>query len=156
MGTYVSVAQVTAHIPFRTISASTKPTTAQVEEWIVEGEALLDSALAAIGVTTPVTEAADLILARAWVKDYPLGHLIVAFANAGGDGDNDDGELELERFYERYNDITANPAKYAQLLAGGEGPATSRQVRSHIVDNPDAKTTANGDFLPKFTRDDFN
>ena len=155
-GVYITEAQVTGQIPYRDIGASTEPSTDDLTDWILEAEALLDSTLASIGVAVPVTGTQPVMLMRAWAIDYPVGKALIAFASAGGDGSNEDGESHLERFWARYKDMNDNPGKYAQIIAQGEGPSTSRRVRSHIVDHPDGNTVSGGDFLPKFTRDDYN
>ena len=156
MGAYVSVAQVSARVSYRVIDANSEPNDTQVGEWIDEGEALIESALAGAGVVVPIVGAKGIILMRSWVLDYPVGHLFVAYASAGGDGDNDDGESHLERFFALEADINKDPSKYSQRLAQGQGPDQSRRVRSHILDHPDGNSTGAGDFTPKFTRDDFN
>lgn len=157
MGSYVSVAQVEARIPYLTITGSTKPSDKHVGEWIEEAEALLNAALSGgAGITTPVTSTDAITLMRMWVLDYAVGHTLEARANTGADGSNDDGVSHLERFFAREADMHKDPGKYAQLLAGGTGPASSRRVRSHVTDNADGKSTGAGDFAPKFTRDDYN
>ena len=73
MGTYVSTAQVSARLPYRTIDGSSSPTSTQVSEWIDEAEALIHGALNAAEVTTPITGTDGVKIMRSWVLDYSVG-----------------------------------------------------------------------------------
>jgi len=155
MGTYASASNVQARLPgsSRTIGASTDPSTTDVNEYIADAEALLTGALDAAQIDTPVTSTTGTAILQAWVTDYAEARTRKAWASAGGDGGNDDGRDELERFDERLKDITDNPQKYEAMLTGGAA-TNSKQVRSYTLDNQDGKTIEAGDFDPIFERDD--
>ena len=66
MGEYATVENVQAHQQEFALSATTKPTLAQVEEWIEETGAEIDGYVAALGYVVPVVEA-----------DSPIAHAIL-------------------------------------------------------------------------------
>ena len=146
---YVSTAQIAAHLPYRTIDGSSSPSTTDVDAWIEEAEAVLDGALDAAQIPTPVSTAKGIKICRSWVTDAVVGTLRLSFAAAGGDPSNNAGQDQVEKFNERLTDILNNPQRYAMILGGGAGTAASRQLRSHVTDNLDGKTAA--DFEPTFS-----
>jgi len=154
MGTYVSTAQVSARLPYRTIDGSSSPTSTQVSEWIDEAEALLHGALNAAEVTTPITGTDGVKIMRSWVLDYAVGRTRIAFASAGGDGGNDAGIEDVDRFNERVTDILNYPMRYSAMLNAGSGSSSSRQIRGVQTDNDDDLSVSNGDFAPTFSRDE--
>lgn len=151
MGTYCSNAQVAARLPYRTFSGSSSPSTSQIDEWIDEAEAMLHGLLNAVEVSTPISGTDGIKIMRSYVLDYAVGQTRIALAAAGGDGDNDAGIDQLDRFYETANDIVRNPMKYSAMLAGGSGSSAARTLRGYQTDNDDSKTVSGGDFKPKFT-----
>ena len=152
MGTYVSTAQVGARLPYRTIDGSSSPSSTQVGEWIDEAEAILHGALNAIEVSTPITGTDGTKIMRSWVLDYSVGRTREALAAAGGDGDNDAGRDEIERFNNQVEEILNNSMRYSAMLQAGSGDASARQIRSYVLDNADSKTISDGDFSPTFER----
>ena len=154
MGTYVSTAQVNARLPYRTIDGSSSPTSTQVSEWIDEAEALIHGALNAAEVTTPITGTDGIKIMRSWVLDYSVGRTRIAFASAGGDGSNDAGIEDIERFNDRVTDILNNPSRYSAMLNAGSGGSAARQIRGVQTDNDDDLSVSGGDFAPTFTRDE--
>lgn len=154
MGTYVSTAQVSARLPYRTIDGSSSPTSTQVSEWIDEAEALLHGALNAAEVSTPITGTDGIKIMRSWVLDYSVGRTRMAYASSGGDGGNDAGVDDVERFNERVTDILNNPMRYSSMLQAGSGGSSSRQIRGVQTDNADDLTVSDGDFSPTFAIDE--
>ena len=154
MTVYVSVAQVSARLPYRTIDTNSKPATAQVTEWIDEAEAIITGALNAIEISTPITGGDGIKILRSIILDYPVGQVRLAYAAAGGDSDNDAGVDEIERFNNRVEDIFAHPTRYASMLQAGSASSSQRTLRGYVTDNDDSKTVDNGDFTPSFTRSD--
>jgi hypothetical protein len=151
---YATVSAIQARLPGRTLTTTSKPTTTQMVDWVSEGDALLDSALASVGITVPVTEPARaLLVLRSWSLLYSEGHTRRALASAGGDSDNDDGKDLLEQFSELLAWIRANPADVGALLSeSGEAADSARRVRGYVIDNDDNLTIENGDFAPVFTK----
>jgi len=151
VGTYASTANVQSRVPGRTIGASTEPSTTEVSTWIDEAEADLTTALKAAQCNTPIDDADALEVMRKWVCLYAVGMTKKAWASGAADG-NDDGEAELAQFEALLRDINADPAFYVAKLSGsGSG---RRLVRSHVLDNSDSKTVADGDFDPIFDMDE--
>ena len=152
MGTYVSNAQITAHIPYRTFSASTSPSTTDIDTWIEEAEAILEGALNSAQITTPITSTTGIRILRAWLTNAVVGTVRMSFAAAGGDPNNNAGESQVEKFNEKLEDIMNRPQIYQQQLGAGSGDDSSRQLRSYVTDNDDSKSVSGGDFDPTFTR----
>lgn len=152
--TYAQVSDVQARNPYRVIDGSSKPTTTQVDTWILEAEALLHGALNAGQCVTPITGGDGIKLMRSWACDYAEGHVRQAYAAAGGDGNNDDGKDLLERFDARLQDILDNPARYSSMLNGGSAASGTSHFRSHITDDVDGRTRDDDGFQPAFTKAD--
>ncbi len=154
MGAYATVALVQARNPYRAIGASTEPSTADVEEWIDQAEAEIDGRIAAAGLTSPVVNTNGIKIVRKKVVGYVAGFVEMAYAAAGGDGGNDDGQDAQELWDECMEDITDNPLKWGGILEGGTAPESSIQMRSHTTNNKDGLTVAAGDFAPTYHKDD--
>ena len=151
MGTYISNAQVTAHLPNRTFSGSTSPSTTDIDNWIDEAEAILEGALQSAQIATPITSTQGVKIMRHWLSSAVVGTGRMSFASAGGDGGNKAGEEQIEKFNEKLIDIINRPQLYQQQLGAGSGTTASRQIRSYVVDNTDSKSISDGDFDPTFT-----
>ncbi len=151
---YATSSDVQARDPYRPISATTSPTTTQVTQWLTEADALLNGALQAGQISTPVTSANGLEILKSWACDYGEGHLRMAYAASGGDGSNTDGRDLLEKFYKILEDILDNPARYGAMLQGGTAGSSARRLRGHVLDNADNLTVEAGDFAPKVTKDE--
>jgi hypothetical protein len=130
---YTASTDVTARVPGRTIGASTKPTTTQVETWLYEGEAYLKGALAAGGVTAPTAGTDGGKLMTTWATDFAEAHTRMAWASTAGD-DNKDGASILERFDKLIADIFARPALYQSMLNSGGGSSSSSDMRGANTD----------------------
>jgi len=141
--TYANIDDVRARTPYRDIGASTKPSTAEVEEWIGDAEAMLDAALAAIGLTVPLTADRAVRIAKAWVLDYAAGHFRASQAQAGGDGTNRDGQDLIEKF-ERLvgpgGEIVRNPDRFSNYLTDSSA-TDGGALRSYATSNPSDRTT---------------
>lgn len=152
MSSYATVADVQARVPYRTIGASTQPSTSQVQAWLDEAEAVLNGALKASELPAPYTDAdAKKILGMA-VADYAEGRLRLAYASAGGAEENQDGQKRVDAFRAAVESIVDEPSRWGAMLGGGTAPASARRIRGHVLDNQDGKTIAAGDFAPTFTR----
>ncbi len=148
---YATLSDVQGRVPSRTLSATTKPDTSRVQAWLDEAERMLNQALLAAELPAPYTTAGATAILGVWVTDYAEGRVRIAFANAGGDGGNDDGERLIESFNDRLSDILTRPTFYGAWLAGGSSPAAANRVRAYVTDNTDGKSIAAGDFAPTFT-----
>ena len=127
---WATYSDVQSRIPGRTIDATTKPSSTEVSAWVDEGEAEIYATLQAAGIDpTACAGAVALKILRSWVCDYAEGHARMAYASAGGDGQNDDGKDILERFYKRLDDILANPSRYGAMLSAGTSPTDTLRVR---------------------------
>ena len=106
---------VQARLPGFTLSTTTKPSSTQATQWLVEADAFINVALAAAGLTSPATAANLLELFKSAATDYAEGHVRMALAAAGGDGGNDDGKDLIAGFKALVADIRANPAAYSAV-----------------------------------------
>lgn len=151
MGTYASSSDVSARLAGRTIDASSKPTSTQVEQWITEAEARLTGALRAANVSMPVTDTDGIETLKSWACDYAEGHTRKAWVSADGEGSVEANNL-LEAFEKRLVDIKESPSWYEAMLQSGDGNASVR-VRAYVLSNADSKTITDGDFDPEFDRE---
>jgi len=147
---YATTSDVQARLPGFTLTATSQPTLAQVAQWIVEAEAMLDGALVSAGLSAPNTDARGVEILKSWACDYAEGHARTARASEGGDGANDDGRALIEAFRDLIKNIPSQAGSYAQMLQAGA--AAGRRVRGYAIDNDDGRTIANGDFAPAFTK----
>lgn len=149
---YATNADVAARTPGRPITASSKPSTAQIDSWITETEAVLNSTLLASDIPTGSFSADATNILKTWVVDRVSGLVRVAWASSGGDGGNDDGQSLLDKFDKLIDDIRIRPMFHGSMLAGGDGPAAARRMLGYQTDNDDALTIADGDFAPTFEK----
>lgn len=153
MATYATYADVQARMSYWTISASSDPSTTEIEAWLVEAESLVFGALQAGGNPGSYSSTAAVASLCSWICDYAEGRARQSHANARGDGLNvDDGKDLLAKFDRLIDDILARPSLYGSRLAAGDAPATSRRLMSYVTNNADNKTVAAGDFAPVFTK----
>lgn len=152
MSAWSSTADVNARLTYaQALGAATKPTSTQVQAWLDSAEAQIRLALAAAGMPTTFTAGSDTIeLLRDVATTYAIGLVKQAWASAEGDGGNDAGDRELERFDEFLRSMRDRKAYMSDLIEGGASDANIL-TRSHVTHHPDGKTIAAGDFRPKFT-----
>lgn len=151
---YTSAVEVADRLPYRSITASTKPSTGDVDRWGAKASAILDGVLASVQIVTPITHTGGVAIVSEWVTDYAEGRYRMALAAAGGDGDNDDGKDLIVKFEERMIEILENPSRYQGMLNGGAASDSTRQLRGNVTDNADGKSVS--DFAPQFTVDGDN
>jgi hypothetical protein len=147
--TYAVLSDVQARIPGRAISALTKPSTAQVEKWIAEAEAMLAGSLGAADIPLPEVDTTGASIMCAWECDYAEGHARMAYASAGGDGTNDDGKDLVESFKTLTVNIRRHPSDYGAMLASGDAPEGTSKCRGSNAD-----TEADDYIAPEFERDE--
>ena len=153
MSVFATVADVEARLTYATISASSQPSIAQVQQWLDEGEAFLSGALRAAGLSTTYASGSDAEqILTSWATDYAEGHVRRAYASADGTGANEDGQELLIRFDETLTRIRTNPIGVgSELDATGDVADAVQNVKSHVTDNQDSKSISGGDFTPKIT-----
>lgn len=142
---YAVIGDISARLPGRTFSATSKPTTSQVEGWIAETEAALDGALAGAGMSVPFTDASAVLILKSWVGECVEGRVRMAHASLGGDASNEDGKDMVERFFSRLDDIDAHASRYSAMLSAGAASTATVKVRG---------SNADGLIEPIFTRDE--
>jgi hypothetical protein len=154
VGTYATTALVQARIPTPALSTTSQPTLAQVDAWIDTAEGRLHATLAAAQISTPITDADGIEVMRHWALLYAVGWTKRAMAAAGNDGDNDAGKEERDAFEQVLKDILAQAGTYGAMLSGGDAPAGTQRIRSHVTHHPDGHTVVGGDFAPSFNKRD--
>ena len=133
---YTSSSDVQARVPGRTISATTKPTTTQVEQWLLEGEARLLGALYTGGITAPAASTTGAEIMRGWATDYAESLLRMAWASTAGDAPKD-GEAQRERFDKLIDSIFEKPAQYQAMLNSGSSSSDTIYMRGANTDTSD-------------------
>lgn len=149
---YADLDSLRGRAPHRTIDANSKPTSTEVQAWLDEGQAIIDSELKAGEMPAPYSDADAVKVLRSIVLDYAEGRLRQAYATAGGDHTNTDGLDQLDRFYKVIEDIRKNQARWGAILGAGAAPGSTRRIRSYQTDNNAGKSVSGGDFDPTFTR----
>jgi hypothetical protein len=144
---YAVLNDVQARIPARTLSATSKPSATNVEDWIAEADAMLCGSLAAGDIPLPDAGTAGATIMRAWECDYAEGRARMAYASAGGDGSNNDGKDLVESFKTLTVNIRRHPSDYGAMLAGGDAPEGSTKCRGSNAD-----TSADDYIAPEFER----
>lgn len=148
---YSTYTNVTKRVPYRSVDATSTPSSTDVNTWLERAEAKLHAALISGGIATPITSTHGVSVMKDWTEDYAEGRLRKAYASADGDGDNEDGEDLIEAFRELCKDIVNNPHIYDAMLNNAATEAT-RRVRGYVTDNTEDKTVSAGDFAPTFTK----
>jgi len=148
---YTSVtSDVAPLIAGRTISASTKPTTTQVEEWLAQAEIAMVGALGGAGVSVPASTADGAHILRAWIAEFAVGNVKLTWL----DSDQiEEGRELVKRFWDRFDQIRENASFFDAMLNGGSSGEGSRMTRGYVLDNADDKSITDGDFDPIFDED---
>jgi hypothetical protein len=131
---YTTAAGVQARVPGRTIGASTKPTTTEVETWLYEGEAYLKGALSAGGIDAPTAGTDGGKLMTTWATDFAEARVRMSWASTAGD-ENKDGQSILDRFDKIITDIYENPGRYQAMLNAGAANTDTVYVRGANTDS---------------------
>lgn len=155
MGHYATNADVAARLPGRQLTAVSKPSTTDVDNWITQAEAELDAELTVQGLTTPVTGTGPVAILQAKVASYATARWMSgASAGTGFEGPGrDDAGAEMKEFTDFIALLRAEPARVATMLGQAPGTAGGADpVRSYITENADGLSDANGDFNPTFKR----
>ena len=137
MSIYATTTDVERRMRDHEITASTKPSTTDVQAWLDEAEAKITATLRAIGITTPVTDTQGITMLAILATDYGEGRVRRTLAFTGGDGDNQDGVALLASFDEALDAMHANPDRTAAVLTGGTSPTTTRNLRASTNADPE-------------------
>lgn len=130
MATYATIGDLKPRIGGRELTSTSNPSTDDVEKWIDAAESMVVATLLAGNITAPTDVAGDgYKIIGEWVMLYAVGNYRSTMAAAGGDGDNEDGERELEDFKELLKDIRGDAPYYAALLTGGSSAAAQSRIR---------------------------
>lgn len=153
---YAVIADLQARLPGITFGAGTKPTSTQVSTWITDAEGMLNAALSGAQITQPVTNANGILVCKGLVLDYAEGRTRLALDSTISDDANSLGATLVRDFKALLLELTKpeGNAVWAAILGGGGAGGSTRTVRSHVTDNPDGDSIADGDFDPEFTKDE--
>ena len=154
---YASVSDVEARLPYRVdredgFTSTTQPSLAQVQQWLDDAEAELNATLLAVGLPAPYSSAGAVATLRQAVTGCVEGRVRMAYASAGGDGNNDDGKDMIRTWQDTLLDIR-NSAGWWSAKLGAAAPTSARSgLASYVTSNADGKSVSDGDFRPTFTR----
>lgn len=140
MGDYCSTTHVEAHMGGRAFNSTAIVTDTQADAWINHAERQLIGTLAAVGGSSDYTADTThaLLIIRDWVAIYVAGLARRSYAAAAGDGQNEDGQDEIEGWNELLQDIRRDPAHYIQMLTAAAN-SSSNHLSAHC-DSDDADT----------------
>lgn len=135
----------------RTLTATSVPSIDDVERIAESAEAELLGTMASVGIPTSyVAGSRGELTIRSWVADYVAGVFRTANAAAAGDGDNDDGLIQIERWEKRLNQIVSDPDRFGGMLTtDGTAPASTVRIGSHATDT--TLDIPSADLEPQFT-----
>ncbi len=152
MGTYAANTDIQTRMPAHPWSGSSKPSTTDLTNWITLTEGQLTAALKAGGISTPITDADGIQLAKAIICEVVEGLARLALNSAVDASDAQIGNQRVKDFNELLKSVAAGGSSIWAAMLGG----TSRQcgVRGHVINNADGETIADGDFDPEFERDE--
>jgi hypothetical protein len=148
-GTYYgTVAGVEAHVPtIGTISALTKPTTAQVVAWLEEATAIIDRTLATAGYATPVTSGSASYNELIGLANlYGAARTLQARAIEAATGEiQPRWQAMLDEFYARLTAIAASTLSDVPAAAGTTG-STARRIRGIQTVRVDRQIGTSGEY----------
>lgn len=151
--TYALNTDIQARMPMHPWSASSKPSTTDLTNWITLAEGKLTAALKTAQVATPVTDTDGIQLIKSIICDYVEGLARLALSSGVDSSDAQIGEQRRKDFDALVEKVAAGDAGvWAAMLSGGNAPAGACAVRGHVIDNPDGETISGGDFDPDFEK----
>lgn len=149
MGDYVADYSEIEPIIGRAISATARPTQAQVNTWISRTESMLLGTLRTMGIATSYSSGTDgFKIIQGWVQDAVGGMVRRSHAAVGGDGSNEDGQKEIDAFKALIMDIRAQPDVYGGMLDSGGTPTADSVMCGSHVDDADLDLSAS-DYAPQ-------
>ena len=150
MSIFADVSDVKSRIPGHKITAEggeRRVSDNDVQQWLDFAEDLVTQLLQALGIAIPAKSSKGANIIGEKILLYPEGMARKAFASSGGDGNNTDGDAQIEKFEAWCEDITERPAHWSAVLApGGGASSSSLRMRGFPNDSTDQP--------PEFTRDE--
>ena len=142
---YATLHDVEGLMPHLNLSGSSKPTETQVEGYLVRSAGEIDSALASVGLSVPVTEPPEFVedLRQLNAEGAAGMALLAAYPNTGGPGSTDAGPTYLRGYRQRLTefrkgigipstspqDAAGAPASYFTTMGAIGGGATDELGR---------------------------
>ncbi len=145
--TYATEAKVESLMSQFSISGSTKPTTTQVAGIITDVDAELDVALAAQGVTTPVTAPTDFLSWIAGVSSIGVVARVLrsSFPDVAGPG-----EQPAFRYWQKLYDGALGGIKDGSMIPPTVATGSATAPSTYFTRNPDAEENLGDIAEPKF------
>lgn len=137
------------------ISATSRPSLANVDTWLDEAEAELLGAIQQGGgggalADYPANSRGNRTI-RGWVERRVAGQVAQAHARSGGEGNNDDGQWDEEQWQNLLQKLRTNSGNIiAGLDASGSEPTDAIGPKSHT--NDPVLALSEDDYEPIFTR----
>lgn len=147
MPTWAVIGDVSARCSYAVFTAVSKPTIAQVEQWIDEAEGKTRGVLAAQGLPTAYTDDDAVNMLKTAAADYAEGHSRKVWE------EHERGDALIARFDKFIEDLRARTVQLGGELALGDVAEAAAGPRSYWTDNEDNLSIANGDFDPQITTD---
>lgn len=153
MPTWATADDVRARVAYATIGTTSKPTTAQVEQWLDEAEARIRGVLAAQGLPTTYTDTDAVNILTVAATDYAEGHILNTWSSQDGNTGARPGDVLIDKFDAFLEQLRARTIQLAGELAAGDVAESVRRVRSYWTDNEDGLSISAGDFAPAIGAD---
>lgn len=136
MPTYAQISDLVARLGNRPFHATSVPNTTQGASLLDSAEAEILGTLEAVGIPSAyVADTRGFQILQGWIAEYVTGLLRRAYAAAGGDGGNPDGQTQINEWKERLRWILDNPSLAKAMLAGtGVAEDVTPGCGSHLTD----------------------
>ena len=136
-----------------TLSTTSKPTTAQVQQWLNDAEDQITAALTSVGITAPGATAAGYSYLKRQAVDYAVAQTrqVRAAAN-GGDPADDYAEQLLVQFDAFIRSVETQSEIWSGRLEGGAAGADSLLISGTATNDLDGRAVTHSSMKPTFTR----
>ena len=140
MSDFAQVGDVKSRVGGRAIDDNADPSKTDVQKMLNGAEAELDGCLEAAGIPSGIddypADTKGFLIIQKWVAEYVAGIVRESHAAAGGEGTNDDGNLQVLRWESRLTAITQDPDRYSAMLStSGSATEGTIQLASHVTDD---------------------
>lgn len=143
MGNYATNADVIRRLPGRNIGATAgnQPTTADIDAWITEIEAVNDAELKAQALTVPVTDTTG----KNYLKGLVTSMATARFLDAVTELADTEGKAKIAQLKDEFGAwielIRREPSRAASIVGQGFGTSPGKaDLRSYVTDNADGLT----------------
>lgn len=147
MGNYITTTDIAGQFPSLEITATSKPSTTQVDEYITNIEAQIDGCLRAMGITVPVTDAE----AKAYLKQIAIDGASWRFLSAKFCGCSEEVE-RAEGFRRSFMDGLKMLKNVPRVVSTETGVTADSMIPGHGQGTADDCFDAD-DRKPMFTKD---